>query len=98
MEKIYEELTKVRHLLEILAKNELQKALEHVVTTKERRMMWALCDGLTTTDEIARKTGVSQRAVQIVVKELLKADLITVETRGRPKRMFEYIPSTWRVG
>jgi len=98
LEKVYEELTKVRHLLEILAKDELQRELERVATTKERRMIWTLCDGLTTTDEIAQKIGISQRAVQIVVKELVEADLITVEMRGRPKRVFEYVPSTWRIG
>ena len=97
LEKVYDELTKVRHLLEIIAKDELQKDLERVVTTKERRMIWTLCDGLTSTDEIAQKIGVSQRTVQLVIKELLEADLVIMEKWGRPKRMFEYVPSAWRM-
>ncbi len=98
LENVYEELTKIRHLLEIIAKNEIEKELGQVFKTRERRIIWALCDGLTTTDEIAQKIGVSQRAVQLVVKELLETGRITLEKRGCPKRMFEYVPSTWKVG
>ena len=97
LEKIYDELLKIRHLLEIAVRDELKRELEDIATTKERRTVWTLCDGVSTTEEIAQKAGISQRAVQVFIKELLTADLITLEKRGYPKRKFDYIPSDWRA-
>ena len=96
-EKKYEELIKIRQLLERLARKDLKEELEGVATTDERKRIWALCDGLTSTLDIASKTGVSQRAVQIFVNELQDKDLITVERRGYPKRKYDYIPSDWKI-
>ncbi len=97
VEKSYEELTRIRSLLEILASDKIREKLESVATTKQRQAVWATCDGLSSTDEIAQRTGISQRAVQQVVKELLEQDLLYVGKRGCPKRKFEIIPSEWRI-
>ena len=43
--KIYEELTRIRQLLEMLARSDLKDELEKVATTDERKRIWALCDG-----------------------------------------------------
>ena len=95
--KLYEEIIKVRQLLELLAKSSLKDELEKVATTDERRKVWALCNGFLSTKEIAEKVDISTRAVQIFLKELRDADLITMERRGYPKRRFDYIPSSWKV-
>jgi hypothetical protein len=96
-EKIFEELVKIRDLLERIAREDLKRELEEVATTTERRKVWSLLDGVSGTDEIALKAGVSQRAVQIFVKDLMDADLITLEKRGYPKRKFDFVPSNWKV-
>jgi predicted Rossmann fold nucleotide-binding protein DprA/Smf involved in DNA uptake len=96
-EDIYEELVRIRELLERLARKELKEDLEKVATTEERKKIWALCDGMTSTADIATKSGVSQRAVQIFLNELQAKDLITFEKRGYPKRKYNYIPSEWKV-
>ena len=96
-EKIYGELIKIRTLLERLARNELRKDLESIATTRERRMIWALCNGSNSTSDIASRVGVSQRAVQIFINELRSKDLVDVRRRGYPKRKFEYIPSDWGI-
>lgn len=96
-EEIYKELVKIRSLLERLAKKELKEDLESVASTNERKIIWSLCDGLNNTSEIASKTRVSQRAVQLFIKELAEKDLIIVEERGRPKRKYDYIPSDWQI-
>jgi len=93
---LYEEVVKIRQLLEMTVKDNLKKELEKIVTTKERKMIWALSDGFTDTKAIARKIGISQRAVQITVKELQDAELLVVERRGFPKRKFDYVPSEWK--
>jgi len=78
-----DELSKIIQLLEILTRNALKEELERIATTSERKRIWALCNGLRSTEEIA--------------KELWKVDLITIEKRGYPKRRFDYIPSDWDV-
>lgn len=92
---LYEEIVKIRQLLEMTVKDNLKKELEKILTTKERKMVWALSDGLTDTKTIAKEAGISQRAVQITVRDLQDADFLVVERRGFPKRRFDYVPSDW---
>jgi len=93
---LYDEIVKIRQLLEITFKNDLLKELEKILTTKERRMVWALSDGFTDTKAIAKKAGISIRTVQVTVKELQEADYLVVERRGFPKRRFDYVPFEWK--
>lgn len=95
--KIYEELSRIRQLLEILARSHLKEELEKIATTNDRKRIWTLCDGFLSTKEIAEKVKVSQRTVQIFVKDLQEADLITIERRGYPRRRFDYVPSDWKI-
>ena len=97
LEMVYNELVNVRHLLEIAIRGELKKEIERVVTTDERRRIYVLLDGFSSTEQIAQRAGVSQRSVQLLVKELVDAGLVVMERRGYPKRVFDYIPSEWRV-
>jgi predicted ArsR family transcriptional regulator len=96
-EKIYEELIRIRELLERLARRELKEDLESIATTDERKKIWSLCNGVNSTLEISKKVGVSQRTVQIFINELLAKDLVTMEKRGYPKRKYDYIPSNWKI-
>lgn len=95
MEEIREEITKIRTLLEFMARGNLKEELERVATTPGRRRIWALCNGSLSTQEIAEKIGRTQRMVQQFIKELGKLDLIETERRGYPKRRFDYVPSDW---
>lgn len=97
LEKLLEEMARVRHLLEIMVRDELKKSLEQIVTTEDRRKTYTLLDGLSSTEEIAQKAGVSQRAVQLLVKELIEAGLVSLEKRGYPRRTFDYVPQEWRI-
>ena len=94
---LLDELSRIRQLLLLLARKALKEELEKVATTDERKRIWALCDGFRSTEEIAKKVGLSLRAVQIFIKELRDRDLIVIEKRGYPKRRFDYIPSNWNV-
>ena len=92
---LYDEIVKIRQLLEITVKKDLMKELEKILTTKERKIIWSLCDGFTNTKTIAKTAGISIRAVQIAVKDLQDAELLVVKRRGFPKRKFDYVPSSW---
>jgi DNA-binding transcriptional ArsR family regulator len=97
LEELYGEMVKVRRLLEIVVRDQLKKWLEQSLTTEERRKIYFLMDGISGTEEIAQKAGVSRRSVQLVMKDLLDAGLISLEKRGYPRRIFDYIPSEWRI-
>ena len=93
---LYEETVKIRQLLEMTVKDTLEKELGRILTTKGRKIVWALSDGFTDTKTIAEKAGISQRAVQITIRDLQNADLLVVARRGFPKRKFDYVPSKWK--
>jgi len=95
MEELRDEASKIRQLLEFLARGDLKEELEKIAKTPERKRIWALCDGLLNTQEIAEKVGVAQRTVQQFIKELREEDLVENEKRGYPKRRFDYVPSDW---
>jgi len=95
--KVLQELSKIRQLVEILARDSLKSMLKEVATTTERKKIWVLCNGALSTEEIAKKVNVSRRAVQIFVKELRLKGLIEIEKRGYPKRKFDYVPSDWNI-
>jgi len=95
---LYEELVRIRGLLQILASDKIKEQVEQLATTDERKKVWALCDGTNNTSEIAEKVKISIRAVQIFLKELQDAGLVITERRGYPKRAFDYVPPGWTVG
>lgn len=95
--KLIDEVSKIRQLVELLAKEVIRKDLEDLATTTGRKKLWALCDGSLNTEELAQKANVSQRTVQVFVKKLKESDLIFLERRGYPKRRFDYIPSDWGI-
>ncbi len=94
---IHGELLNVRYLLEVLASDRLRGLLEEVLTTPDRRRVWSLCNGSHSTAEIAESTGLTVRAVQLIIKELVERDLVTALRRGYPRRRFDHVPSEWRV-
>jgi hypothetical protein len=92
---IYEEIVKIRELLQLLASDKIKGQVERLASTDERKRVWTLCDGTNSTSEIADKVAISLRAVQIFLKELQDAGLIVIERRGYPKRVFDYVPPGW---
>lgn len=94
---LYDEIIKIRHLLEISLRDSLKKELEKTLSTNQRKAVWALSDGFTDTKTIARRTRLSLRAVQLTLKDLQDADLVVVRKRGYPRRRYDYIPSEWRL-
>lgn len=89
--KLYEEITTIRQLLEILAKDGIFKEIEKFASTKERVMTWNLLDGELSTSEITDRVKISQRAVQEFIKDLRENGLIISLKRGYYKRKFDYL-------
>ncbi len=94
---LYDEVLKIRQLLEMLSRGVLREELEKTATTEQRRRIWTLLNGARRTEEIAHVVGVSQRAVQAFVRDLERADLIMTRRRGFHRRRFDYTPSNWNL-
>ena len=89
--KLFEEITTIRQLLEILAKDGIIKEVEKVASTKERKMAWNLLDSEFSTSEIADRVDISQRAVSEFIKDLRENGLVLSLKRGYYKRKFDYL-------
>jgi len=89
--KLYEEITTIRQLVEILAKDNIIKEIEKIASTKERKKAWNLLDSELSTSEIADRIKISQRAVYDFIKDLRESGLVTSLKRGYYKRKFDYL-------
>lgn len=96
LKKINSNLSVIRKLTELQLKGPIKKELEKLASTSERKKIWTLCDGTVSTSEIARKVGVSRRAVQYFIQEATRQELIVTDKRGFPYRMIDWIPPDWK--
>ena len=95
LQHIETRLEGIYRLLEIQTRPQLEDAVRKIATTRERRKIWILSDGLRKTDDIARLSVTAVRTVQLFVQEADRAGLMDSSRRGYPKRRFETIPSDW---
>ena len=96
-EKILSELVEIKQLLLLNSRDIIKQELNQVASTDERRKIWGLMDGLTSTSEIAETVKITPRTVQIFITQLEEKELVVTEKRGYPKRRMDYIPSDWRL-
>ena len=95
---ISEDIHWLRRDIARLARDSYMKDLEKVANTSARQEIWRLCNGDLSTDEIAKKIGISSRAVQYFVQDADKLGLIITPRRGFPKHPdnFDIIPAEWK--
>jgi len=94
---IVEKLTLIERYIKIIARSSIVEEVRRVATTEKRRLMWFLCNGKNSTEDIARYVKASVRAVQYFVDEAEKAGLIEFEKRGYPKRICDVFPPEWNL-
>ena len=93
-----EDIRRMRMDIARLARDSYRQDLEKIANTPARQEMWRLCDGALNNEEIAKKIGVTLRAVQYFVQDAEKKGLIFSQKRGYPKRTdsFDQIPVEWK--
>lgn len=98
LRRISNSLDAIREHTRRLARSSYREDLEKAASTSQRQEMWRLCDGTLSTEDIAKKIGVSTRTVQYFVEEAEKKGLIKSYRRGYPKRNeeFDEIPTEWK--
>ena len=92
-----EKLTSIERYLKFMARASIVEEIKRVATTEKRQLMWILCDGKNTTEEIAKRVKASVRAVQYFIEEAEQAGLIEFEKRGHPKRICDIFPPEWNL-
>ncbi len=97
LKEISEHLRAIRLLTEIQLRGPVRDELSRLASSLDRRRIWILCDGATTTTEIAKKVGVTNRAVQYFVQDGLKSGLLNVDRRGYPRRTIDWAPPDWKL-
>lgn len=95
---IREDIHWMRRDVARMARDSYREDLERVANTSVRHEIWRLCDGSRSSDEIAKKIGITTRSVQYFMQDTEKAGLIIHVKRGYPKRTdsFDEIPGEWK--
>lgn len=98
MKIMTEDVRRMRMDIARLARDSYRQDLEKVTNTPARQEMWRLCDGTSNNEEIAKKIGVTLRAVQYFIQDAEKKGLVISQRRGYPKRTdsFDEIPVEWK--
>jgi hypothetical protein len=98
MKVMSEDIRRIRMDMARMARDSYLQDLERVANTPARQEMWRLCDGILSNEDIAKKIGVTLRAVQYFVQDAEKKGLIIAQRRGYPKRTdsFDEIPVEWK--
>lgn len=98
LQTISEDIRWIRRGISRMARESYRKDLEKVANTTARQEVWRLCDGNLSTEEIAKKIGVTPRSVQYFVQDAEKAGILVMPKRGYPKRAddFDEIPAEWK--
>ena len=89
------ELKKISKILILSYGDQLEKELEKLATTEDRKRVWVLIDGKLTAKEIADKVKLTLRAVNIFLDILEKAGWIENPWGKPPKRIIDYVPPKW---
>jgi len=83
--QLMDKLSEITRLLSTLAKPEQTQARQSLLSTPLRRKMFKLMNGKRPTKEIADLAGTSKRNVDILVKELHRAGLVSLIQLGKGK-------------
>jgi biotin operon repressor len=98
LKAISEDTRQIRADMARLARDSYRHDLEMIANTPARKEIWRLCDGTLSNEEIAKKIGITLRAVQYFIQDAEKKGLIITKRRGYPKRneSFDEIPVEWK--
>jgi hypothetical protein len=97
LKEISESLKVIRKLTEIQLHGPIKDELAKFASSAERRKLWGLCDGTTTTIEMSKRVGITPRTVQYFVQDGLKAGFLRVDRRGYPSRTIDWTPPEWEA-
>jgi len=90
-----EELKKITRILTLAHAGAIEKEIEKVATSEERKKIWVLMDGRRMSKDIAREIGIAEWSVNRFLKIAAAAGLAR-NPRGKPPyRVIDYVPPSW---
>lgn len=96
--KSEESLFEMTKYLKLVAGSVVTQQAKKLVSTKDRQVIWVLCDGKSNREEIASKSKIKKRTVDNFIDECKSFGLIEEEQEkgGHPKRVMDYIDDEWK--
>jgi hypothetical protein len=96
--KTEESLFEMTKYLKLIAGSVAIQQAEKWVSTKDREVIWVLCDGKLNREEIASKSRIKKRTVDYFVDGCKSIGLIEEEQEkgGHPKRVIDYVADEWK--
>ena len=84
--------------LKLIAGSVVTQQAKKLVSTKDRQVIWVLCDGKLNREEIASKSKIKKRTVDNFIDECKSIGLIDEEQEkgGHPRRVIDYIDDEWK--
>lgn len=80
----------------MLANSEIiERELGKIASTDERKRMWILIDGQRMPKDIATAAKITAQAVSNFLSIARTAELIEYDPRQPPRRILDYVPSSW---
>ena len=93
--EVLRELRKLSKILLLSNASTVEKELEKVATTKERKKMWVLIDGQRMPKDIAGLIGTTAMSLSRFLNAALAANLIEYKHGEPPQRLLDYVPPAW---
>lgn len=89
------ELKKISKILTLVNAELLDNELAKYATTDDRKKIWIMIDGETMSKDMAESIGISEDGVNKFLKILKMSGLIENPRRQAPKKLLDYVPSSW---
>jgi hypothetical protein len=96
--KTEESLFQIAKFMKLVAGSNAISLTEKIVSTVDRELIWFLCEGELTREQIASKSGKKIRTVSDFIDRCKNIGLLEEEKEkgGHPKRVIDYVSDEWK--
>ena len=91
---IEKEISEIKCILLLSNHDLIEKNLEKLISTNDRKLMWIYLDGEKTQEEIAKLVGITQASVSYFISYGKELGIID-DSEGLAKRTVNIIPRKW---
>jgi hypothetical protein len=92
--EVLRELKKMSRVLLLANATQVERELGKIASTDDRKKIWVLVNGSLTSKEIADRVGITQRGVNLFLREAKLAEFIDYD-EDCPRRILDYVPAAW---
>lgn len=96
--KAEDSLLQISKFMKLVASSAAISLAEKIVSTVDREVIWFLCEGELTREQIASKSGTKIRTVSDFIDRCKNIGLLEEEKEksGHPKRVIDYVADEWK--